>query len=190
MYEGFAQDQWHITPNMVIEAGLRYSWYNPTLPKWGQSVRHQPNGLQPGPGCHRQPGHRAGHRNTAATTERRCHSRQRLPFRCKQTRQRGHTGQRLRLPVPRVQRPVLADGQDKHPAALRYYLPGASRAWCCARAAAGTCALALQTMSLPAATRPSSLPPLFRWVTWTQFSNEHLGPASAGLPFYFHVQGQ
>ena len=42
MYEGFAQDSWHATPNLVIEAGLRYSWYNPYFAKWGnQSVFSQ-----------------------------------------------------------------------------------------------------------------------------------------------------
>ncbi len=42
MYEGFAQDSWHATPNLVIEAGLRYSWYNPYYAKWGnQSVFSQ-----------------------------------------------------------------------------------------------------------------------------------------------------
>ena len=39
MYEGFAQDSWRATPKLVIEAGLRYSWYNPYYAKWGnQSV--------------------------------------------------------------------------------------------------------------------------------------------------------
>lgn len=39
MYEGFVQDQWRATPNLVIEAGIRYSWYNPYYAKWGnQSV--------------------------------------------------------------------------------------------------------------------------------------------------------
>ena len=39
VYEGFLQDQWHVTPNLVIEVGARYSWYNPYYAKWGnQSV--------------------------------------------------------------------------------------------------------------------------------------------------------
>lgn len=39
MYEGFLQDQWHATERLVIEAGLRYSYYNPYYAKWGnQSV--------------------------------------------------------------------------------------------------------------------------------------------------------
>lgn len=39
MYEGFVQDQWRATPRLVIEAGMRYSWYNPYYAKWGnQSV--------------------------------------------------------------------------------------------------------------------------------------------------------
>ncbi len=39
MYEGFLQDQWRATPKLVIEAGLRYSFYNPYYAKWGnQSV--------------------------------------------------------------------------------------------------------------------------------------------------------
>lgn len=39
MYEGFLQDQWHVTPKLVIEAGVRYSWYNAYHALWGnQSV--------------------------------------------------------------------------------------------------------------------------------------------------------
>ena len=39
MYEGFVQDQWRATPKLVIEAGARYSLYNPYYAKWGnQSV--------------------------------------------------------------------------------------------------------------------------------------------------------
>lgn len=39
MYEGFLQDTWRVTPKLVIEAGVRYSWYNPYYAKWGnQSV--------------------------------------------------------------------------------------------------------------------------------------------------------
>ncbi|MEZ2347865.1 carboxypeptidase regulatory-like domain-containing protein [Terriglobus sp. RCC_193] len=38
-YDAFAQDSWHVTPNLVIEAGIRYSYYNPYYAKWGnQSV--------------------------------------------------------------------------------------------------------------------------------------------------------
>jgi hypothetical protein len=41
-YDGFIQDSWHVTPNVVIEAGIRYSWYNPYYAKWGnQSVFSQ-----------------------------------------------------------------------------------------------------------------------------------------------------
>ena len=39
MYEGFAEDTWHATSKLVVEAGLRYSFYNPYYAKWGnQSV--------------------------------------------------------------------------------------------------------------------------------------------------------
>ena len=39
MYEGFVEDTWRAKPNLVIEAGIRYSWYNPYYAKWGnQSV--------------------------------------------------------------------------------------------------------------------------------------------------------
>ncbi len=39
MYEGFLQDQWRASSKLVIEAGIRYSWYNPYYAKWGnQSV--------------------------------------------------------------------------------------------------------------------------------------------------------
>lgn len=42
MYEGFAQDAWRVTPNLVVEAGIRYSFYNPYYAKWGnQSVFSQ-----------------------------------------------------------------------------------------------------------------------------------------------------
>lgn len=42
MYEGFAQDTWRATSKLVIEAGLRYSLYNPYYAKWGnQSVFSQ-----------------------------------------------------------------------------------------------------------------------------------------------------
>ena len=38
-YDAFAQDTWHITPHIVIEYGLHYSFYNPYYAKWGnQSV--------------------------------------------------------------------------------------------------------------------------------------------------------
>ncbi len=39
IYEGFLEDQWRVTPKLVIELGARYSWYNPYYAKWGnQSV--------------------------------------------------------------------------------------------------------------------------------------------------------
>ncbi len=39
LYEGFLQDQWRVTPKLVIELGARYSWFNPYYAKWGnQSV--------------------------------------------------------------------------------------------------------------------------------------------------------
>ena len=42
MYEGFVQDAWRVTPNLVVEAGIRYSFYNPYYAKWGnQSVFSQ-----------------------------------------------------------------------------------------------------------------------------------------------------
>ena len=42
IYEGFLQDSWRVTPKLVIEAGARYSWYNPYYAKWGnQSVFSQ-----------------------------------------------------------------------------------------------------------------------------------------------------
>ena len=44
MYEGFVQDSWRATPSLVIEAGIRYSWYNPYYAKWGnQSVFNASN---------------------------------------------------------------------------------------------------------------------------------------------------
>ncbi len=39
LYEGFLEDQWRVTPKLVIELGARYSWFNPYYAKWGnQSV--------------------------------------------------------------------------------------------------------------------------------------------------------
>ncbi|SDF79624.1 TonB-dependent Receptor Plug Domain [Terriglobus roseus] len=41
-YDAFAQDSWHVSPNLVIEAGMRWSYYNPYFAKWGnQSVFSQ-----------------------------------------------------------------------------------------------------------------------------------------------------
>lgn len=41
-YDAFAQDSWHVTPKLVIEAGMHYSFYNPYYAKWGnQSVFSQ-----------------------------------------------------------------------------------------------------------------------------------------------------
>jgi len=38
-YDAFAQDSWHVTPNLVMEFGVHYSFYNPYYAKWGnQSV--------------------------------------------------------------------------------------------------------------------------------------------------------
>jgi hypothetical protein len=38
-YDAFIQDSWHATSNLVIEAGVHYSYYNPYFAKWGnQSV--------------------------------------------------------------------------------------------------------------------------------------------------------
>jgi hypothetical protein len=38
-YDAFIQDSWHATSNLVIEAGIHYSYYNPYFAKWGnQSV--------------------------------------------------------------------------------------------------------------------------------------------------------
>lgn len=38
-YDAFLQDSWHVTPKLVVEAGVHYSYYNPYFAKWGnQSV--------------------------------------------------------------------------------------------------------------------------------------------------------
>ncbi len=47
MYEGFAQDQWRATPHLVIEAGLRYSFYNPYYTKWGNQSVFNPGSYNP-----------------------------------------------------------------------------------------------------------------------------------------------
>ena len=47
MYEGFAQDQWRATPKLVIEAGLRYSIYNPYYAVWGNQSVFSPTNYNP-----------------------------------------------------------------------------------------------------------------------------------------------
>jgi hypothetical protein len=47
MYEGFLQDQWRATPKLVIEAGLRYSIYNPYYAKWGNQSVFDPGSYNP-----------------------------------------------------------------------------------------------------------------------------------------------
>ncbi len=47
MYEGFLQDQWRVTQHMVVEAGLRYSWYNPYYAKWGNQSVFNPASYNP-----------------------------------------------------------------------------------------------------------------------------------------------
>ncbi len=47
MYEGFLQDQWRATPKLVIEAGLRYSIYNPYYAKWGNQSVFSPSTYNP-----------------------------------------------------------------------------------------------------------------------------------------------
>ncbi len=47
MYEGFLQDQWRATPKLVIEAGLRYSIYNPYYAKWGNQSVFNPSIYNP-----------------------------------------------------------------------------------------------------------------------------------------------
>ncbi len=47
MYEGFFQDQWRAKPNLVIEAGLRYSYYNPYYAKWGNQSVFNPGSYNP-----------------------------------------------------------------------------------------------------------------------------------------------
>lgn len=47
MYEGFLQDQWRATQHLVIEAGIRYSWYNPYYAKWGNQSVFNPSFYNP-----------------------------------------------------------------------------------------------------------------------------------------------
>lgn len=47
MYEGFLQDQWRATPKLVIEAGARYSLYNPYYAKWGNQSVFSPANYNP-----------------------------------------------------------------------------------------------------------------------------------------------
>lgn len=47
MYEGFLQDTWRATPKLVIEAGIRYSWYNPYYAKWGNQSVFNPSNYNP-----------------------------------------------------------------------------------------------------------------------------------------------
>ena len=46
-YDAFAQDSWHATPNLVIEAGIRYSYYNPYYAKWGNQSVFSPKDYNP-----------------------------------------------------------------------------------------------------------------------------------------------
>ena len=47
-YDGFVQDSWHATPNLVIEAGVHYSFYNPYYAKWGNQSVFSPKDYNPG----------------------------------------------------------------------------------------------------------------------------------------------
>ncbi len=47
MYEGFIQDQWRASQHLVIEAGARYSWYNPYYAKWGNQSVFSPSNYNP-----------------------------------------------------------------------------------------------------------------------------------------------
>ncbi|WP_128913861.1 TonB-dependent receptor [Granulicella sibirica] len=47
MYEGFLQDQWRATPQLVIEAGARYSFYNPYYAIWGNQSVFNPASYNP-----------------------------------------------------------------------------------------------------------------------------------------------
>ena len=47
MYEGFLQDQWRATPRLVIEAGARYSIYNPYYAVWGNQSVFSPSNYNP-----------------------------------------------------------------------------------------------------------------------------------------------
>lgn len=46
-YDGFAQDSWHVTPRLVIEAGIHYSFYNPYYAKWGNQSVFSPKDYSP-----------------------------------------------------------------------------------------------------------------------------------------------
>lgn len=46
-YDAFAQDSWHVTPNLVIEAGVHYSYYNPYYAKWGNQSVFSPKDYNP-----------------------------------------------------------------------------------------------------------------------------------------------
>lgn len=47
MYEYFAQDQWRVTPNMVLEVGLRHSIMLPYYAKWGNQSVFDPKSYDP-----------------------------------------------------------------------------------------------------------------------------------------------
>ena len=46
-YDAFAQDSWHVTPKLVIEAGVHYSYYNPYFAKWGNQSVFSPKDYNP-----------------------------------------------------------------------------------------------------------------------------------------------
>jgi hypothetical protein len=46
-YDAFAQDTWHVTPHIVLEYGLHYSYYNPYYAKWGNQSVFSPKDYDP-----------------------------------------------------------------------------------------------------------------------------------------------
>ncbi|WP_047492007.1 carboxypeptidase regulatory-like domain-containing protein [Terriglobus sp. TAA 43] len=46
-YDAFAQDSWHVTPKLVVEAGIHYSFYNPYYAKWGNQSVFSPKDYNP-----------------------------------------------------------------------------------------------------------------------------------------------
>jgi hypothetical protein len=47
-YDAFVQDSWHVTPKLVVEAGVHYSFYNPYFAKWGNQSVFSPKDYNPG----------------------------------------------------------------------------------------------------------------------------------------------
>ena len=123
VYEGFLQDQWHATPNLVIEAGVRYSWYNPYYAKWGNQSVFNARSYNPANAVTVNP-------NTDVVTGGDRYNGVVIPGSGFPSSAAGHVDPAILSadlpgPVPRLQA-ILAHDQDRYPTAVRHHLPGSA----------------------------------------------------------------